>query len=192
MLRNLQIWHILWLALTPVLFALFQLSSEPYDEGRVLIDNLFILGGAVWVSCIAVYFVITGKKEDALPNLRHLYRGLLQKIWFLWISNIVGTILVVTIAYNLIFYRSVEFYGNRSFTIILNDIVNNSEKEGVLIGYVQAKTPKSFRLRVGLRHLVVLDPSSKENTVPKNLKVPFIFQYPNKLREEVKFAVGGN
>ena len=189
MLRNLQIWHILWLALTPVLFALFQLSSEPHDTERVLIDNLLILGGAGWVSCIAVYFVITGKKEDALPNLRHLYRGLLQKIWFLWISNIIGTILVVTIAYNLVFFRSVEFHGNRDFTIILNDTVNDTEKK-VLIGYVQAKTPKSFRLRVGSRHLIFVDPSSKETPDTKNLKVPFVFQNPTETRAEVKFGEG--
>ena len=183
MLKNLQIWHVLWLALTPVLFALFRLSSEPHDASRALVDNLFVLGGAAWVACVAVYFVVTGKKEDALPSLLRLYRGLLKKVWFLCIANLAGTFLVLTIAYNLAFFRQVEFLCTTDVELHLND----REGEVVLIGYVRAKTPTSFRLRIGSRKLVFRETGSNEEFDNMTLPVPSLIQDPALFRKVINY-----
>lgn len=186
MLRNLQIWHVLWLALTPVLFTLFRLSSEPHDADRALVDNLFVLGGAVWVACVAVYFVVTGKKEDALPDLLRLYRGLLKKVWFLWVANIAGTVLVVIIVYHLAFFRQVEFLSTNDMELVLNDRVT----ELVIIGFVRAKTPTSFRLRIGSRKLVFREIGSEKVFDQMTLSVPSLIQDPAKVRTLIKYRKG--
>ena len=186
MLRNLQIWHVLWLALTPILFALFRLSSEPHDADRALIDNLFVLGAAGWLACVTIYFVVTGKTENAMPSLLRLYRGLLNKVWFLWIANIAGTALVGIIVYHLVFFRQVEFLSTTEVELILNDRAG----EVVLIGFVQARIPSSYRLPIGSRKLVFREIGSDKILDQMTLPVPSVIQDPRKVRTIINYQKG--
>lgn len=186
MLRNLQIWHLLCLALIPILFALFRLSSESHDADRALVENLIVVGGSVWIAFAIVSFVITGKKEETLPNLVRLYRGLLEKMWFLWIANVAGTALVIVIAYHLACFRQVEFLGTTDVELILNDRVDKQ----TLIGIVPAKKPSTFRLRIGSRKLVFREVGSDKILGGMELVVPSLIEHPAKVRAIIRYRRG--
>lgn len=181
MLRILQILHLLWLALAPVLFALFRLFSEPHDADRAFVDNLFVLCGAGWVGCVAIFFVVTGKQEGALPGLLRVYRGLLWKVWFLWIANVTGGVLVLVLAYQLTFFRQVEFRSTTDVELILNDRVGDE----VPVGLVRARTPSNFRLHIGSRKLVFRELGSGKILDYTILQVPSLIHGPAKIRTTI-------
>ena len=149
MIRILQIWHLSLLALVPVLFAIFQLVSEPYDPSRVLVDNLIFLGGGLLASYTLVFFILTGRKEDALPNLLRIYRQALGYVSFVAVSNIVLTALLIILVHQLTFYRQVEFLSSKDVEIFLNDELGKNQR----LGFVRARTPTYFRLSIG-KHLI--------------------------------------
>jgi hypothetical protein len=164
-----------------VLFALFRLSSETHDADRVLLDNLLIMAGAVLAGCVAIYFVVTGKKEDALPNLLRLYRGLLTRTTFLWLSNLLGTALVVVVLYKLALFRQVEFISQADIEVYLNDRPGQHE----LVGILKARMPVSFRLPIGEHLLVFRDPGSEKVLASTSIAVPSLVQNPAKVRKPI-------
>lgn len=186
MVRNLQIWHIVWLALTPILFALLRLSSEHHDAARALVDNLVTLGAAGWASCVAIYFIFTGKRGEALPDLLKVYRGLLHVQWFLLISNIAGSMLVLVIAYNLAMYRQIEFLSPVDAELLLNDYPG----ELAFIGFVKAKTPTYFRLRLGSRKLVFRETATNKVFGQVTLDVPSLIGSPARVRSVLEYRKG--
>ena len=171
MIRTLQIWHLSLLGLVPVLFAVFQLVSEPYDPTRVLVENLTFIGSGVLVSYTLIFFILTGRKDDALPNLFKIYRQALCHIPFLAISNAVLTILLLNLSHQLTFYRQVEFLSSKDVEIFLNDVPGKRER----LGFIRAKNPTYFRLLIGEHLIGVSDLEEQRVAETILLDVPSIF-----------------
>lgn len=183
-MRYLQIWHLCCLAIIPILFCLFRLSSEPHDADRVLVDNLFVVGGALWAGITTVYFVVTGTRNDALESVLHLYRNALGKMGFLFGSNLIGTALVGVLLFQLIAYRPVEFVANFDAELSLNDRTG----EELLVGLIRARVPTAYRLPWGQHHIVFRRIGESNVAGAATVHVPPIFFHPQKVRTTLRLT----
>lgn len=183
-LRGLQIWHALWIAATPILFALFRLTSEPHDFDRQLVDNILVVWAGVSMAYVAIYFVLTGKRTEAVPDLLGFYRKQTQQRPFLWTSNLLGTALLAVILWHLALYRPVEFLSTADVELVLND-----DKQDIRsLGIVRAKSPTSFRLPVGMHKIVASEVGTGENPVAKEVDVPMLIADPRPIRVTLRIG----
>ena len=169
-LRISQILHLSMLALLPILFAIFRMVSEPYDPSRALIENLVLIGGSMLTAYTLVFFVVTGKSEDALPNLYMLYRKALTRGSFIIVSNIILMVLLVLLIHQLTFYRQVEFLSPTDVEIYLGDETGEPER----LGFVRARNPAYFRLSIGDHLISVKKVGTQQFVEAQSLKVPSV------------------
>ena len=150
MLKKLQGWHIVCLGLLPALYVVLIVNSELHDFWRRFIDVAVYITGGVWAAFLLVQTVIHGKKEEASANIFKFYRRQLNKGYFLILSNIVLTLLVIGLILQLLMFRQVEFFTNKDLYLYLNDAPGDNNR----IGLIKNNDPIKFRLPVGNRHLV--------------------------------------
>lgn len=169
-----QFWHLALLALLPLLFAGFRMVSEPYDPSRVLVENAILLGGVVFSSYSLLFMVIAGKTDGALPNLIKLYRGALARSWFLAITDVLLALMVLFLAYQLAFFRQVEFLSATDVEIYLGDQVGKPER----LAFVRARYPAYLRLSAGPHLLVAKDVATQQWIEAQAVNVPGYFEAP--------------
>jgi hypothetical protein len=169
-IRTLQIWHLSMLALVPLLFSIFRMVSEPYDPSRALVENLVLIGGGILSVYTLLFFIITGKSDDALPNLFRLYRSSLARVSFLIVSNILLTFVFTLLIHQLVFFRQVEFLSPTDVELYLGDEIGKPKR----LGFVRARTPAYLRLSVGQHLLSVKDVATQQWVESQSLKVPSV------------------
>ncbi len=169
-IRTFQIWHLAMLALVPLLFTIFRMVSEPYDPSRALIENLVLLGGGMLTGYTLIFIVVTGKFDDALPNLFKLYRNSLERLSFLVVSNILLTFVFVLLIHQLTFFRQVEFLSPTDVELYLADEIGKSER----LGFIRARTPAYLRLSIGEHLISVKDVATQRWVESQSLKVPSV------------------
>lgn len=156
------------LALVPFMFTIFRMVSEPYDPSRALVENLVLIGGAVFSGYALLFMVITGKQNDALPSLITLYRNSLTSASFLVVSNILLTSVFAFLSYQLLFFRQVEFLSPTDVEIYLGDETGKPER----LAFVRARTPAYLRLSIGQHLVAVKDVATQQWVESQTLKVP--------------------
>jgi hypothetical protein len=149
-IKSLQIWHLISLALLIVLYGIFRNNSEPYDYWRKDVDIAFAIGLSVWGALFTCYTIVDGIKEPAVGKIFQLYRRQLTKSSFLLISNLILSAIVARLLWQLLLYRQVEFLANKDVYFYVNDTPGQIER----IGVMKKDEPIKFRLGVGRRHLV--------------------------------------
>ncbi|MGA9770627.1 MAG: hypothetical protein WBV94_16425 [Blastocatellia bacterium] len=167
MIKVLQIWHLISLALLIILYNIFRNNSEPYDYWRKDVDIAFAIGLSVWVALLTCYIIVDGIKEHAVGKIFQLYRRQLTKSSFLFISDVVVSAVVVGLLWQLLLYRQVEFLANKDVYLYLNDKPGQTER----IGLIKKDQPIKFRLGVGRRYLVFKTPAENELLASEPLSV---------------------
>ncbi len=166
-IKVLQIWHLISLALLIILYNIFRNNSEPYDYWRKDVDIAFAIGLSVWVALLTCYIIVDGIKEHAVGKIFQLYRRQLTKSSFLFISDVVVSAVVVGLLWQLLLYRQVEFLANKDVYLYLNDKPGQTER----IGLIKKDQPIKFRLGVGRRYLVFKTPAENELLASEPLSV---------------------
>lgn len=172
MLKKLQIWHLVFLFLAPILYAIFKLNSGADDHWRNYIDIAFILSSTAWASFITVKTVIAGTSQNIASSVFSVYRNALTKKTFLIISNLGLTTLVGLFCYQLLAYRQVSFIANKNADVYLNDTVGEEYKLGTLKQGQESR----FRLHIGQRYIVFKSPISSEVLGSGRLDIEPIWQ----------------
>jgi hypothetical protein len=170
-MATMQLWHLAMLAMLPLLFAGFRMVSEPYDPSRALVENVVLLGGVVFSSYSLIFIVITGKSTDALPSLLKLYRDSLSRLSFLATTNVMLTLILALLVYQLIFFRQVEFLSSIDVEIYLGDTVGKPAR----LAFVRAKSPTYLRLSAGQHHLAVKDMATQQWVESQTAIIPSYF-----------------
>lgn len=191
MIKTLQIWHLISLALLIVLYSVFRTYSESYDYWRKGIDIVFVIGLSLWVALLACYTIVDGIKEHAVNKIVQRYRQQLTKSSFLFISNIILSTLIMGVLWQLLLYRQVEFLANKDVYLYVNDKPGQIER----IGLIKKDEPIKFRLGVGRRYLVFKTPAEDQLIASEPLSVipiwsstaPIIFrkEFEERTYEEV-------
>ena len=145
--------------------------SESYDPSRILVENLVLIGGGLFSGYTLIFVIITGKSDEALPNLVRLYRNSLSHVSFLVVSNILLTTIFALLIYQLTFFRQVEFLSPTDVEIYLGDELGKPER----LAFLRAKDPTYLRLSIGEHKIVVKDVVTQEMVQSKFLEVPCIF-----------------
>src|ERR1051325_8594253 len=158
MIKSLQIWHLISIALLIVLYSLFLTYSEPHDFWRKDIDIAFAMGLSIWAALLTCYTIVDGIKEHAINKIVQLYRQQLTKSSFLLIGNIILSTLIAGVLWQLLLYRQVEFLANKDVYLYVNDKPGQLER----IGLIKKDEPIKFRLGVGRRHLVFKAPAEDQ------------------------------
>jgi hypothetical protein len=166
-IKVLQIWHLIFLALLIVLYNIFRNNSEPYDYWRRDVDIAFAIGLSVWVALLACYTIVDGIKEHAVGKIFQLYRRQLTKPSFLLISNVIVTAVVAGLFWQLLLYRQVEFLVNKDVYLYVNDRPGQIER----IRLIKKDEPIKYRLGVGRRYLVFKTPAEDELIASESLSV---------------------
>jgi hypothetical protein len=178
MLRRLQWCHLVCIGLTPLLYALFRLSSEDHDADRQLVENLITLGGAVGGAFVLVFTVVTGQKDEAMPSLLRTYRSLLAQPVFLWVTDGILLSMVILLGVHLAFYRQVEFVSPRTGELLVNDSAANLWSVGVL----EKEHPARFRLQIGRHSILLRELGTDKSLDAKLIVVPTIATHPSRVR----------
>ena len=153
----------------------------------LLIATVFVgWRGAAWASCIAVYFVLTGRRSETLPDLLKLYRGMLGARWFLLVSNLLGTALALVIGWQLVMYRQVQFLSPIDVELVVNDRPGELQS----LGFLRAKTPAAYRLRVGAHKIVYRETAATRFDGQIPLDVPPLFVDPSRVQVLVNYRKG--
>jgi hypothetical protein len=113
---------------------------------------------AVWAGFVAASTAMYGKGDNVGERLINAYRKLLLRIPFLWLADLLLVVACGLMVYQLLAFRQIEFYSEEEAVLILNDNPGDLQELGILKG----KTAQKFRLGLGKRHLVFLDPTTKD------------------------------
>jgi hypothetical protein len=155
---GLLVTHAVLLVCTPLLYRMFILLSEPHDKYRPLITLGAYLVSSIWAGLTFVYPLLVRKNESLREAILNGYRDLSRRPAFLLMSNLVLLTAAVTLGYQLLIYRQVEFVADREALIIEGSEVNRSE----IIGELASDQPRKFRLHVGRHVIALIDPNSRE------------------------------
>ena len=117
-----------------------------------------VVATAAWAGLVAVSTAMYGKGETLRERLVSMYRQLLQRLSFLWLSDVVLLLACAFLIYDLLAFRQIEIYSEQDTVVTLNDAPGDLHELGVLKG----KTPQKFRLELGNRHLVFSDPTTRD------------------------------
>lgn len=148
--EKLQLWHLLMLGLVPVLYTILKLNSALDDETPRILGYILIVIGSVWSAYIIVMTVRRGTREDILKELLTEYRTHLRSLIFLVISDIVLTIGILFLLYEVRFFRQVRFSSDTDVTVCINETPGQLD----VLGNVKAGESKEFRVKVGKRRLI--------------------------------------
>jgi hypothetical protein len=158
-LTLLQIAHLSLLFAIPITYALLGAVAGSEDNGFQKLGLLISIVGVAWGSAIAVASVVHGSKDSVFKTVWASYRKLLVSKLFLVASIFMFLLIESFLFWNLVFYRSVEFYSPDEVTLILNNDIGNPET----IGNLKARTKTKLRLKVGSNFLAYR--SIESNTI---------------------------
>ncbi len=180
--KLLQLWHLIGLAMIPILYGSLRVVSEPNDRVRQFVDVMLIILGSVWVSVSVLYTVVTGDANgDPRPTLLSLYRARIQQTWFIIASNLVLTVAATYIGYQLLWYRQVEFISNADCILVMQE----NDGSQVEFGILRAFQPMRIRVPIREGSYVTQAIYDKDGLHPVLIKIPAAWEDSDAIRSPV-------
>lgn len=181
-LRKLQFWHLLVLASVPLLYGILRVVSEPHDALRRAITIGLVIAGSAWASYVLIHAVITGDQTNPAPTALGVYRSLLLKTPFLLVSNLVMTLFVAFLLFQLFWYRQVEFVSNGDCLLAWQ----RDDDVEVPLGILRSMQPADFRVPLWAQAFVT-KPIYGEGTLhPQYFEIPPAWRNLDEIRIPVE------
>ena len=149
MKTKLQILTLTLLGLAIILFAFTKISYEAHDKIAKDILNINTILCSLWFAFTIIFVIIKGAGKKPFESVISLIRVLFIKPVFLLISLILILFANISLSYQLIFYRQIEFVSNEK--IVLYESKKNGQHNK--IGDVPKDEPIKYRLNVGVKHV---------------------------------------
>jgi hypothetical protein len=143
-LKPLQIWHLSAIVLLVFACSLFLAKTHSSDPIRRILDIWTWIAGSSWLGIHAVLLLVQRSGENMNLSILNRYKRLLLSHIFLGITNILYSIVAVTIAFYLLNSQSIKFYSEERVNLFRT--VNGKD---VFIAEIPPDETTSIRLPKG-------------------------------------------
>lgn len=149
MKAKLQILTLVLLVIAITLFAFTRISIEPHDKLAKDIIGINSILSSLWLAFTIVFVVVKGVGEKPVERIVRVIRELFVRPTFISLSLIIFLFINVTLSYQLLMYRQLEFISDKKVILYESRGVGESKK----IGIVPKDEPIKYRLKIGEKYL---------------------------------------